>query len=46
MGGTRSMRMPFLIGWGVTILWMVLAGSYVDIGNFYLLLEHSLEGGS
>jgi hypothetical protein len=38
--------MPFLIGWDVTILWMVFVGSYVDIGNFYLLLEHSLEGGS
>ena len=46
MRGTRLMRMPFLIGWGITILWMVLVSSYVEVEKLYLLLEHSLEDSS
>jgi len=42
------MRMPFLIGWGVTILWMVLVGSYVDVeigwGNLFTFLPRELGG--
>ena len=42
------MRRPFLIGWGVTVLWMVLVGSYVGVeigwGNLVVFLPHELGG--
>ena len=42
------MRIPFLIGWGVTVLWMIFVGSYVgvEIGweNLFIFLPHELGG--